>query len=164
MTLPHLSDEQVADYLSGISLPATASHLAQCAKCRDEVDRMSVSIRSFDQASMAWSEAQAPAVKPSSPRSARPWYGMVGVACALVVACALLLAIFRRSARIMEVVKDRASYAGESTAEIESDNQLLGAIDGELDSTGLSPERMYGGSSSREESNGGSENRLRQTP
>jgi len=172
MTLPHLSDEQVADYLSGVSPPATASHLAHCAECRDEIDRMRVSISSFNQASMAWSEKATMArsealaafdAKPRSLRSARAWHGIVGVACALVVACVLLF-VFRRPAKVMEVEKDRAPYVGDSTAEIERDNQLLGAIDGELDSTGQSPEKMYGGASSPDEFYGGSENRLRPTP
>ena len=167
MTLPHLSDEQVADYLSGISRPATASHLAQCAECREEIDRVSVSIHSFNQASMAWSEratrlgseratrlgseratsarGQAQAAVAAKLRSARAWYGIVGIACALIVACALLLATFHRHANVSEVVKGKAPYISDGTAEIDSDNQLLGAIDREQDSTSLSPEKMYGG-------------------
>ena len=55
---PHLTDEQVADYLSGESVKTTETHLAECAACRGEIDRLRASLRAFDQASMAWSEAR----------------------------------------------------------------------------------------------------------
>ena len=57
MTLPHLTDEQLTDYLSGDSLPAIDDHLAACQVCRHEIASMRASFRVFDHASMEWSES-----------------------------------------------------------------------------------------------------------
>jgi anti-sigma factor RsiW len=48
MTLPHLTDEQLTDYLSGDSLPAIEDHLAACDVCRREIASMRASFQVFD--------------------------------------------------------------------------------------------------------------------
>ena len=58
MTLRHLTDEQLTDHLSGVSLPAIDDHLAACEACRQEAASMRASFQVFHHASMEWSEAR----------------------------------------------------------------------------------------------------------
>jgi hypothetical protein len=149
VTEPHLTDEQVADQLAGVSLKATEAHLAECEACRDEIDRLRASLRSFNLASTAWSEAGMGS-KHGSGHAARSWRpAAVWIFAYAVIIAAVLFFAIRRPVRVKEsaVVNLPASFTSDTTKEFEQDNRLLDAIDGELDSADLSPEKMYGISS-----------------
>ena len=54
----HLTEEQFADYVLGLSTEAMDLHIEQCAACRAEVLAVQDSIGTFASAGRAWSEAQ----------------------------------------------------------------------------------------------------------
>lgn len=146
MTLPHITDEQLTEYLSGKSLPAIDDHLAACDLCRQEIASMRASFRVFDHASMEWSE-RTQKVFGSTPRRAPSWRPAAAwvVACLAVIAAVLLFGLLHRPVKTSQFARVNipASTAGD-TAELRQDNQLLTAIDKELDSSDLSPQKMYG--------------------
>jgi len=166
---PHLTDEQVADYLSGESVKTTETHLAECAACRGEIDRLRASLRAFDQASMAWSEARIGSEPVSKPgrvfsRMQSGWRPLAAgtLAAATAIVFTLLFTVHHR--RLSADGNVRASNISDSTAEMERDNLLLRAIDEEFDSVELSPSTMYGISSSEDDSHPRRRGGLRSTP
>ena len=150
--MTHLTDEQLTDYLSGTSLPAIDDHVAACGVCRKEIASMRASFQVFDHASMEWSERMQNAAgsKPGVRRAAPSWNwaAVWAVACVAVIVAVLLFGVLRRPAETSPSVGvSSAATAGSSdsdTAELNQDNQLLAAIDKELDSADLSPQKMYG--------------------
>lgn len=58
LTEDHLTEEQFADYVIGLSTEAMDLHVEQCAFCRAEVLGMQESIGTFASAGRAWSEMQ----------------------------------------------------------------------------------------------------------
>jgi hypothetical protein len=139
--MTHLTDEQLTDYLSGLPLPAIEDHLTACEVCRQEIASMRASFQVFHHASMEWSERMqnAAGVRRASP--SWNWAAAWAVVCVAIIAAVLLFGVLRRPA-------ETSSYArvnsDSNTAELSQDNQLLAAIDKELDSADLSPHKMYG--------------------
>jgi hypothetical protein len=165
MTSPHLTDEQVADYLSGERVKIIETHLAECAECRGEIDRLRTSLRTFDQASMAWSEARVGSqTGPLLNRVQAGWHPLAAGILAAAAATAVLLLFTVHHRRPPADGSVRASNISDSTAEMESDNLLLHAIDEEFDSLELSPSMMYGISSSENDSYPRRRSGLRSTP
>src|ERR1700678_836488 len=151
MNLRHLTDEQLTDHLSGVSLPAIDDHLAACEACRQEAASMRASLQVFHHASMEWSEARQPAAgsKPRLGRALPAWRpaAVLAVACLAVVAVFLLFGVLRRPVKISPFTGGNVAVPAASdsnTAELSQDNQLLAVIDKELDSADLSPRKMYG--------------------
>jgi hypothetical protein len=150
MTLRHLTDEQLTDHLSGVSLPAVNDHLAACEACRQEAASMRASFQVFHDASMEWSERRQHAAG-STPRLRRAvpaWRPatVLAVACVALVAI-LLFGLLRRPVKTSPFTGGNVAVPAASdgnTAELSQDNQLLAAIDKELDSADLSPRKMYG--------------------
>jgi hypothetical protein len=146
--MTHLTDEQLTDYLSGASLPALDDHLAACGVCRQEIASMRSSFQVFHHASMEWSERMQNAAG-STPglRRAAPswsWAAVWAVACVAVIATVLLFGVLRRPMNTGVSSAASAASSDSDTTELSRDNQLLAAIDKELDSTDLSPQKMYG--------------------
>ena len=147
MTFAHLTDEQLTDYLSGVSLPAIDDHLAACEACRQEIASMRASFRVFHHATMEWSEHRQNAAGsgPRLRRAAPYWRPAAVWAAACVIAVALLFGLLRRPVKTSPFAGGNVPAAGDvNTAELSQDNQLLAAIDKELDSADLSPQKMYG--------------------
>jgi hypothetical protein len=150
--MTHLTDEQLTDYLSGASLPAIDDHLAACGVCRQEIASMRASFQVFHHASLEWSERMqsAAGATPGVRRAATSWNWAAAwaVACVAVIAAVLLFGVLRRPVKTSPFagVSSVASAANSNsdTAELSQDNQLLAAIDKELDSANLSPQKMYG--------------------
>jgi hypothetical protein len=138
MTFSHLTDEQLAEHLAGRSSRPGEDHLAACAACRAELDSMRASLRVFNQASLEWADHQPRTYRPApSWRPAMVWAAL----CVAVLSVVLLAGLLRHQNQIRMAA---ASGADNTTAELEQDNDLLSAIDKELDSTQLSPTKMYG--------------------
>ena len=138
MTVSHLTDEQLAEQLAGNASHASEAHLAACAACREEIIRMRESLRIFNYASLEWGQHTSGARRPAP--SWRPVLALAAI-CIAVISAILLVGLLRRP----QPVRLAASPAGDhNTAELSQDNKLLSAIDQELDSTGLSPQKMYG--------------------
>jgi hypothetical protein len=142
--MTHLTDEQLTDYLSGASLPAIDDHLAACGVCRQEIASMRSSFQVFHHASMEWSERMqnAPSVRRAAP--SWNWAAVWAVACVAVIAAVLLFGVLSRPMKTGVRSAASAASSDSDTAELSRDNQLLAAIDKELDSADLSPQKMYG--------------------
>jgi flagellar biosynthesis/type III secretory pathway M-ring protein FliF/YscJ len=142
--MTHLTDEQLTDYLSGASLPAIDDHLAACGVCRQEIASMRSSFQVFHHASMEWSERMqnAPSVRRAAP--SWNWAAVWAVACVAVIAAVLLFGVLSRPMKTGVRSAASAASSDSDTAELSQDNQLLAAIDKELDSADLSPQKMYG--------------------
>jgi flagellar biosynthesis/type III secretory pathway M-ring protein FliF/YscJ len=142
--MTHLTDEQLTDYLSGASLPAIDDHLAACGVCRQEIASMRSSFQVFHHASMEWSERMqnAPSVRRAAP--SWNWAAVWAVACVAVIAAVLLFGVLSRPMKTGVRSAASAASSDSDTAELSQDNQLLAAIDKELDSADLSPRKRYG--------------------
>lgn len=57
--MPHLSSEQIAEYLLDQPHPAAARHVLDCAACRAELERQRETLAEFRGAVRAWSGEQA---------------------------------------------------------------------------------------------------------
>jgi hypothetical protein len=138
MKFSHLTDEQLAGHLAGQSSQASDNHLDACSVCRAELDSMRASLRVFNQASLEWAEHQPRVHRPApSWRPAMVWAAL----CVAVLTVILFAGLLHHP----QPVRMAASSAGDNnTAELKQDNELLAAIDKELDSTQLSPTKMYG--------------------
>jgi hypothetical protein len=66
----HLSDEQFAELLMGGSPARVQAHLAECAECRAEAERVGGAIGEFSEQSRLWAERRAAARAPQA--AARP--------------------------------------------------------------------------------------------
>ena len=138
MTFSHLTDEQLAEHLAGRSSQTGEDHLAACAACRAELESMRASLRVFNQASLEWADRQPRMYRPApSWRPAMVWAAL----CAAVLSVVLLAGFLRHQQQIRMAASPGADN---NTAELKQDNDLLSAIDKELDSTQLSPTKMYG--------------------
>ena len=111
---------------------------------------MRASFQVFDHASMEWSERRQNAAGSTPPlRRGAPYWrpaAVWAVACVAVIAAVLLFGLLRRPVKTSPFTGENvASGAGDSNAgELSQDDQLLAAIDQELDSADLSPQKMYG--------------------
>ncbi len=137
MTFSHLTDEQLAEHLAGDASKATEEHVSACAACRAEITRMRAALRVFNQASLEWTEN-----RPRVHRPAPSWRPAVvwAAVCAVVLAAVLLAGLLHRPQQVRIAASPGADT---DTAELKQDNALLSAIDKELDSTELSPKKMY---------------------
>jgi flagellar biosynthesis/type III secretory pathway M-ring protein FliF/YscJ len=109
---------------------------------------MRSSFQVFHHASMEWSERMQNAAG-STPglRRAAPswnWAAVWAVACVAVIATVLLFGVLRRPMTTGVSSAASAASSDSDTTELSRDNQLLAAIDKELDSADLSPQKMYG--------------------
>jgi hypothetical protein len=137
MTFSHLTDDQLAEHLAGDASKATEEHLSACAACRAESTRMRAALRVFNQASMEWTEHRPRVHRPAPTwRPAAVWAAV----CVVVLAVVLLAGLMHRPSQLRIAASPGADS---NTAELQQDNELLSAIDKELDSTDLSPQKMY---------------------
>jgi len=137
----HLTDEQFTDLLLGESSHSISEHLKVCAECREEAERVSGAIGSFERQSRLWAECETA----SRPRiqARRPAYVWLRPAPAWAVAAAAIALVFGLFFHTATGRIDRSSQphpeiattvpqpvAVDST--LQADNALLAAIDGEL--------------------------------
>ncbi|MBS1872959.1 MAG: hypothetical protein JSU00_07075 [Acidobacteria bacterium] len=85
--MSHLTSEQISDYLSAASDGGVQRHLAGCAQCRSEVERLDAALRGFRAAIHQWAEAPSP--PPAAAGLRNPWWVALAVAAVLLV-CVLL--------------------------------------------------------------------------
>jgi anti-sigma factor RsiW len=147
----HLTDEQFADLLLGTKSPAVRAHMDTCPKCSQEAERMSTAIGSFQQLSSVWAERHAATAEPLRAADARrfSWSHrpLVWSAAALVIALTAGVGLSRHADRPQQVPQPVALVQPAvvvPTATLQSDNQLLSAIDGELSADESTATGMYG--------------------
>jgi hypothetical protein len=145
----HLTDEQFTDLLLGTNPPAVRAHLEVCQSCSQEADRVSAAIGSFQEQSQLWAERRAAVAQPLRAiyrPPIFPWLHrpLAWSAAALVVAVTAGIGISRHAEQLGPVQPIAAQRAAVSPTTLQSDNQLLSAIDGELHADEPTTGGLYG--------------------
>jgi hypothetical protein len=148
----HLSDEQFTELLLGTKAPAVRAHLEVCPQCSKEAERVSAAIGSFQQQSSLWAEHRAATAQPLHVRDSRPAFSWVHrplawSAAALVIALTAGIGISRHadhSQPNQQPVAQEQPVVVVTPGTLQSDNQLLSAIDGELRADDSTANGMYG--------------------
>ena len=94
--IPHLSSEEVSEYILGYPRPAVARHLQDCPDCRAELAQFRETLGDFRDSVRGWSEQQAETVA-AAPASLgpvqTPRWGHVTRQLAWAVAIAILCVV-----------------------------------------------------------------------
>ena len=163
-TTQHLTEEEFADYLIGLSTPTVRTHLLECGACRDEMEGFGASLASFNQTSLAWSREQAAAhpihIEPQSAGSSRTgrrvWqsgWAASFAAAVLVFAVALPMVLTYGHGKFVDTASNSPAPAAvttpavqpqqEDAAVIADDNQMMTAIDAEISQPEVSPVESF---------------------
>ena len=137
MNVPHLTDEQFTDLLSGDRSPEASRHLEQCTICQDELGRVQAALGSFDSVSMEWAEMEVRKRIHTPSRLARRWHAVPvwTTATALLLGAAVLLGVHQQNPRQAAHPEQPATAA----LSLDEDNQLLLNIDSEVRTQHNSP-------------------------
>ena len=150
----HLSDEDLDNVLIGAGSAEAEAHLAGCAACAGRKAEFSGTIASFNQATLAWSEAKSHTLTRDLTAGvrerARPSVGAVAAGlCGLAVVGAVLGAGLGAHLPGQRPSGDAAGSApgqtgvGDRDREIAGDNVILEDIDAALYRPDPSPEQTY---------------------
>ncbi len=152
--MPHLSDEELDDVLIGAGSPEAEAHLAECAACADRTAAFSAAMASFNQATLAWSEATSHTLTrdltAGVAETAGARFGAIAAGvCGLAVVGAVLgagvgagLPGSRQSGDVPASVAGQTEM-GDRDREIAGDNVILEDIDAALYRPDPSPEQTY---------------------
>ena len=150
----HLSEEALDDVLIGLGSAEAEAHLAACSRCSDTLRQFQAKMGSFNQASLAWSEAR-PVPEAMSKAVARLNAKPRGViaplswAMAVVVVAALGFQIWtyelhRPSTAPVASVSQPNDLEVQSEVQIAQDNQLLQSVNAALSASDVLPASEYG--------------------
>ncbi len=134
--LLHLSDDDLDDLLLGTASAACTAHAAACELCAQRLQSFRAGIATFNQASIAWSQARSNTLsRDLSTHRPQPWLTLAAArsyaAALLVVAAVMLTAGIHHRALATSASQARVGHALGSD-ELASDNALLDAIDSEI--------------------------------
>jgi hypothetical protein len=92
---PHLSSEEMSEFILGYPRPMIAGHIRDCPTCHAELAQFREALGDFRGAVCGWSENQAVAVtRPASAFLARSWSASRQLAWALAIAAVCVIASF----------------------------------------------------------------------
>lgn len=146
----HLSEEALDDVLIGLGSVEAETHLAACSRCSDTLRQFQAKMDSFNQASLAWSEARpvpetmskAVARLNAKPRGA---IAPLSWAVAMAVVAALGFQIWTYEFhRPSTPPVASASQPIDSEVQIAQDNQLLQSVNSALSASDVLPASEYG--------------------
>ena len=144
---PHLNDEQFAECVLLTIDPECANHLAVCERCREELETFTASVDAFNQASMAWSEAQ-PSVSlrgRAESRARREAFVPAGWVLAAAAVVAIAVPVMNHEQRGSQSRDAVASVSqDDSTAQIADDDRLMRSVNVALAANEPSPLSEYG--------------------
>jgi hypothetical protein len=164
----HLSDDQIDDHLIGDLAAAPAAHLAACTECTVRVAAAGLPIANFDSVTLAWSERRSATLPIPSLSTQKPvWQrhmGWVTASFALAIGFAFInvsheinvgTASLQSAPQYYEPAATPASAqprpaliqtasvaAAPAPAQISTDNQMLKAVDDELQSPSEDPSEL----------------------
>jgi len=131
--MPHLSPDQVTEYLLDQTDPASARHIRDCAACRAEIEQQRETLAEFRTTVRAWSAEEAGHYRINAARAItasglepRSWPVSRQLTWALAIAALCVIASF---------ILPR--YAGQRTAA--GDAALLERVDAEVSETAPAP-------------------------
>jgi len=165
--LLHLSEEQIDDQLMGDLHGAAAAHLDECKQCSQRVAEAAEPMATFRDVTIAWSERRSATMPmPVVQAGALVWQRRMGwamTACAVMVGISLtstgrkaeMLRASEQSAPAVETASvatervvsvpvpvDQGTGDEGATQQYSGDNQMLKAIDNELDASIETPAAM----------------------
>ena len=146
----HLSEEALDDVLIGLGSVEAEAHLAACSRCSDTLRQFQAKMGSFNQASLAWSEAR-PVPEAMSKAVARLNAKPRGViaplswAMAVAVVAALGFQIWNYELHQPSTAPVASvSQSVDSEVQIAQDNQLLQSVNAALSACEVLPASEYG--------------------
>jgi hypothetical protein len=148
--IQHLTDEQFTDLLLGSNPTSVREHLEACAQCSQEVERASGAIGTFEQQTRLWAERRAASspIHASDRQPAFPWLhrpqAWTAAAFAIVLATGIGITVRQNQMRPTQQPVLTQTAAQVPPATLQSDNELLSAIDGELRTDDSVNANMYG--------------------
>lgn len=93
--MPHLSSEQISEYMIGYPRPMVARHVQQCPACRAELARFREALGGFGDAVRSWSDDRAhAALAAPANRQSGAWAPAYQLALALLLAAICVIASF----------------------------------------------------------------------
>jgi predicted anti-sigma-YlaC factor YlaD len=136
----HLTDEALDDVLIGLGSLVSQAHLAQCPQCRARVESFQSSVSLFNQASLAYSEAQ-PVKTLSASQPARRFH--VRPVIAAWTAAVILLVVMGPAALHLFIphpvhAPAVATETRDTETQIAEDNELLRQV-----SAAIAPDEQY---------------------
>lgn len=152
MQTNHLSDEQFTELLLGANPRVVREHLAACPQCAEEAQRVSAAIGSFAEQSRLWAERRAAAQQSIAsvrlPRfqwlhGPRAWATAGSLAVALAAGVGYTLHL-DRSGPAQPAVAHSPSAPPVSHTALQSDNELMAAVDREIREDDAATAGMYG--------------------
>ena len=127
----HLSEEELNDVLIGLGSRESENHVAECALCRAKAQGFQTDMGSFNESTLAWSEARSHAMGSIDVRQ-RPLrmpYAAMGWAAAAVLLLAVSIPVWRFGNYFgMKNNTVRIVPSEDSQGQIEEDNELLKAV------------------------------------
>jgi hypothetical protein len=165
----HLPEEAFYDVLIGLGSAESQAHLAGCDVCRGHLDEFQSSLQTFNQASLAWSQATSEA-RPvpmsmseggaglrlfARPATRRRIFAPLGWAVATALLLVLGLQVWNRehqpsltgnttTGNAVSNNSIQTATQGDSAAQIAQDNQLLQSVNMALNTSEASPLQEYG--------------------
>jgi len=130
----HLTESQLDDYLIGDLAPEAQSHLDACKHCQALLAEAAAPLANFREVTLAWAERRSatlplvPAAKPSRATARLGWATAFAAALAIGVAVPVMHHAGVSSHPV-------AATETASTEQIARDNQMLSAIDNELNAS-----------------------------
>ena len=102
--IPHLSSEQLSEFILGRPNAVAAQHIRDCAACRSELAQFREALGEFGGAVRAWSADQANVAlsQPASLPEPRSWRARYQLAWALLAAALFIIASFVLPRRVEE--------------------------------------------------------------
>jgi hypothetical protein len=143
----HLSQEALDDVLIGLGSTESELHLETCAACREKLEEFHANVRTFNQASLAWSEAR-PMARLDVAAKAKASRRMLSPLEWALAAAVLLLIGMTAWNREHRPMPDRGVAVApappeDSETQIAQDNDLLRSIDASLSANDVSPLSDY---------------------
>jgi hypothetical protein len=153
----HLSDDQIDDHLIGDLATEPALHLAACSVCTERVAAALLPIANFDAATLAWSERRSATLPVPDLSGQRPvWQRqMAWVTASFALAIGIALSTVSRDIQTAALqpaprafapvsapqlpLTETAAVASPAPAQVSADNQMLKAINDELEASAETP-------------------------
>jgi hypothetical protein len=144
----HLSEEALNDVLIGLGSAESERHMAECAECRLKARQFKSDVALFNQASIAWSEAQPPGRNKTVARMAPAFpmpVGFLGVFALVILAVAVVIPVWQHEHSQHGNQENTAAIVNQdSQVQIAQDNRLMEAVNAALSPQDESPVVEYG--------------------
>ena len=125
--MKHLTETEIADWVTGLHTPAILRHVEDCPECRERARTLASALQLFRESAREWADNRTPPVRMISAQRLKPWAVRWAVA---AVALALLVSVpvydsYRRDRQ----ARAETALAARQAAEEAEDAALLSQVD-----------------------------------